>query len=168
MANVKNLKRGNPDTQFKSGQRAVEMGRKGGLAYGKSKTYQDIFKKMLSAPLNDDQRRKLEQFGIDPDEATYMTMMFASVMSTATKKGDFKAMEKTMELAGMSKRLETEQRVKEVELSIKERDLELREKQFEYQMAKDKGEVKEEEKVYIINDLEKEAKRNKAKRSDNT
>ena len=37
MANDENLKKGNPDTQFKSGREAVENGRKGGIASGKSK-----------------------------------------------------------------------------------------------------------------------------------
>lgn len=135
-------------------EEAKRRGANGGKASVKARSYQSIFQKMLNAPLNDDQKAKLEQFGIDPEEATYMTMMFASVMSTTTKKGDFKALEKTMELAGLSKKLELEQRMKENELHLKERDLELREKQFEYQQLKDKGEVKEEDKVIIINDLE--------------
>lgn len=37
MANVKNLRQGNPDTQFKSGRKAVENGKKGGIASGESK-----------------------------------------------------------------------------------------------------------------------------------
>lgn len=147
-ANLKPIQKGQL-----SNEEAKRRGALGGKAKSKNMEYQRVFQKMLSAPLNEDQRKRLEQFGIDPDEATYMTMMFASVMSTATKKGDFKALEKTMELAGMSKRLEAEQRLKEAEMAVKERDLELREKQFEYQQMKDKGEVKEEDKVVIINDL---------------
>lgn len=37
MANEKNLKRGNPATQIKSGREAVEKGRKGGIASGIAK-----------------------------------------------------------------------------------------------------------------------------------
>lgn len=37
MANTDNLKRGNPDTQFRTGREQVEIARKGGIASGKSR-----------------------------------------------------------------------------------------------------------------------------------
>lgn len=47
MANNKNLKRGNPATQFKSGQQAAESGRKGGIASGKAKKERKLIKDQI-------------------------------------------------------------------------------------------------------------------------
>lgn len=47
MANVKNLKQGNPDTQFKSGRQAVENGKKGGKASAKKREEQKTLKEEL-------------------------------------------------------------------------------------------------------------------------
>lgn len=52
MANIKNLKRGNPDTQFKSGPSAVEAGRKGGKASGAVKAKQKTMKEAAQLILN--------------------------------------------------------------------------------------------------------------------
>lgn len=52
MANTKNLKRGNPDTQFKSGRDAVEAGRKGGKASGATKAKQKTMKEAAQTILN--------------------------------------------------------------------------------------------------------------------
>lgn len=52
MANTKNLKRGNPDTQFKSGREQVEISRKGGKASAASKAKQKTMKEAAQAILN--------------------------------------------------------------------------------------------------------------------
>lgn len=52
MANIKNLKRGNPDTQFKSGREQVEISRKGGKASAASKAKQKTMKEAAQAILN--------------------------------------------------------------------------------------------------------------------
>lgn len=49
--NNENLKRGNPDTQFKSGRNAVENGRKGGIANGEACRMRKSMLKILSLPL---------------------------------------------------------------------------------------------------------------------
>ena len=53
MANTKNLKRGNPDTQFKPGERrAVESGKKGAAAARKKIEKQKTMKEAAQAILN--------------------------------------------------------------------------------------------------------------------
>lgn len=44
MANNDNLKKGNPDTQFRSGREAVENGRKGGIASGEVRRERKLIK----------------------------------------------------------------------------------------------------------------------------
>lgn len=51
MANLQNLLRGNPPTQFKSGQRAVENGRKGGIRSGEVRRERAMMKQELEAML---------------------------------------------------------------------------------------------------------------------
>lgn len=53
MENSKNLKRGNPDTQFKSGREQVEISRKGGKASGASKRRAKSLKDAAIAALNE-------------------------------------------------------------------------------------------------------------------
>ena len=52
MANIQNLKRGNPDTQFKSGRNAAEAGRKGGKASGESRARKKTMKDAAQAILD--------------------------------------------------------------------------------------------------------------------
>lgn len=47
--NNENLKKGNPDTQFRSGREAVENGRKGGKASGVSRSFKSALKAKLKA-----------------------------------------------------------------------------------------------------------------------
>lgn len=54
MANTDNLKRGNPDTQFRSGREAVENGRKGGIASGEAKRERANLKRQLQIFLESD------------------------------------------------------------------------------------------------------------------
>lgn len=45
--NNENLKKGNPDTQFRSGREAVENGRKGGKASGVSRSFKSALKNKI-------------------------------------------------------------------------------------------------------------------------
>lgn len=47
-----NLKKGNPDTQFKSGRKAAENGKKGGIASGKAKREKKAMKETLETLLS--------------------------------------------------------------------------------------------------------------------
>lgn len=98
--NNENLKRGNPDTQFRSGREAVENGRKGGRASGISRSFRSAVKKRLkSSP---------ELF---PE---IIDMLIAKTLD-----GDLKAFELLLELAGESP--------KQMEISLKKRELKLKE-----------------------------------------
>lgn len=54
MANTNNLKRGNPETQFRSGREAVENGTKGGISSGKSRREKAAFRDCFNAILDED------------------------------------------------------------------------------------------------------------------
>lgn len=51
MANTKNLKKGNPETEFRSGREAVENGKKGGQRSGTIRKLNADIKKLLQAAL---------------------------------------------------------------------------------------------------------------------
>ena len=78
MANTKNLKRGNPETQFKSGREAAEAGRKGGKASGaikaKQKTMKEAAQTILNGTYTDD----------DGKEITGMDKIVLTLFSIAT------------------------------------------------------------------------------------
>ena len=54
MANTKNLKKGNPETEFRSGREAVENGKKGGVRSGTTRKLRSDIKKLLQAALFDE------------------------------------------------------------------------------------------------------------------
>lgn len=54
MANTKNLKKGNPETEFRSGREAVENGKKGGQRSGTIRKLNADIKKLLQAALFDE------------------------------------------------------------------------------------------------------------------
>lgn len=78
MANTKNLKRGNPDTQFKSGQSAVEAGRKGGKASGAVKAKQKTMKEAAQTILNG------KYVDIDGKEITGMEKIILTLFKIAS------------------------------------------------------------------------------------
>lgn len=143
----------------RSKEEARERGRKGGIKSGQvrkaNKTAQQIATMLINTKVTSEQTLKqLEKLGIERNDATLLTTMIAGMISKASK-GDAKAFSTVMEYAGQSAKFNQEQSLKSAELSIKQRDIELREKQFEYQLARESGEVKEEDKVIIVNDLDK-------------
>ena len=172
MANVKNLKRGNPKTQFKTGKKQVEIAKKGGKASGVAKRKKkaekeeirraaDIALTMLKAPVSDKNKATLEAYGINKGDANYLAAMIAGVIKNVTTRGDYKGLEKVLKIVGQdektnfdieAKKKELEYKQKEIE--FRERELSLREKEFEYKVAFEKGEIKEEERVVIVNDLD--------------
>ena len=100
--NTENLKKGNPDTQFKKGGRsAVEAGRKGGKASGISRNFKGALKKRLK------------------DNPETMDKIIDSLVSQA-ENGDIKAVECLIDLNGESVQRET--------LSLKKKELKLKEK----------------------------------------
>lgn len=97
LANVKNLKRGNPETQFTSGKSAVENGSKGGKATAKRKkaikSMQEAAKALLNGTYTDD----------DGKELTGYELMMAKLFKIATdetKRDCLSAMRLIREITG--------------------------------------------------------------------
>lgn len=109
--NNENLKRGNPETQFRSGREAVENGRKGGKASGVSRGFRSTTKKRL--------RDSPELF---PE---IIDMLVAKTLN-----GDLKAFELLLELAGESP--------KQMEISLKKKELKLKEESMKNTAAGEK------------------------------
>lgn len=88
MANEKNLKRGNPETQFKSGREAVENGRKGGIASGESKREKKTIQNILNDWLEQDcdkipQTAKLaKKIGIDGNSSLKQLFALAAILKS--------------------------------------------------------------------------------------
>ena len=134
MANNKNLKRGNPETQFKSGRKAVESGRKGGIASGiakrKKRTEKELAMMILDAAVSDDDdRHELESFGIEGEDATYYALMLARLIQKALN-GDVQAIKEYRNI------IETDNAAKDIELRKQEakrrdKELEMKVEKFE-------------------------------------
>lgn len=127
----------------------------------KKKTIKEIVEMVVRATPPENIVRQLESLGIPKEEIDILTAMTIGVSQKATKSGDAKAFKTIVEYMGEDERLnrerikfEQEMKMKEQELEYRRRELELREKEFEHRLAIERGEVKEEDKVYIVNDLD--------------
>lgn len=98
--NNENLKKGNPDTQFRSGREAVENGRKGGRASGISRNFKGAVKRKLK-----DNPELFDQI--------------ADMLLNKTLAGDMKAFDALMDLTGESVQRES--------LALKRQELKLKE-----------------------------------------
>lgn len=102
MANEKNL----VQNSHRSPSEARENGRKGGIASGKArrqkKTLSDLAKMIAETPAPDAARRKLEQIGIEAEDASNNAVIVASVYSKAVK-GNMQAVEKWEQLVAETK-----------------------------------------------------------------
>lgn len=85
-----NLKRGNPDTQFKTGREQVEIARKGGIASGEAKRRKknlaELAKTFADLQVVDDKAKKtLAKLGISEEDATQGMVMVASMFQAANR-----------------------------------------------------------------------------------
>ena len=97
-AQLNNLKRGNPSTQFKTGRNAAENGKKGGIASGEAKrqkkTLNQLAKAVAVAPISNDKvRKQLESIGIEGSDLINNAAVVAGVFGAATE-GKIEAVEK--------------------------------------------------------------------------
>lgn len=103
MTGGQNLK---PFTSNQSREEAVENGRKGGIKSGQvrrqKKTLSDLAKMIAETPAPDAARRKLEQIGIEAEDASNNAVIVASVYSKAVK-GNMQAVEKWEQLVAETK-----------------------------------------------------------------
>lgn len=95
-----NLKRGNPDTQFRTGREQVETARKGGKASGVSRGFRSTAKRFMKD---------------NPDNYNELIQMLYS----QSLEGNIKAVELLIELTGESPK-QMELKLKKAELKLKE------------------------------------------------
>ena len=107
MSNTQNLKKGNPETQFESGQQAVESGRKGGIASGRAKrerkAMKDTLGALLTMPLNNEAVTDIEGIqSVAELNGKNITVQEAIMLAQIQKaiKGDTKAAEYIRDTSG--------------------------------------------------------------------
>ena len=93
-----NLKRGNPETQFQSGRKQVEIAKKGGIASGQAKRARKklsaIAATIAATPIPDGKGKKtLAKMGVADEDMTCDALVVAGVYGKACQ-GDTKAVEK--------------------------------------------------------------------------
>ncbi len=89
-----NLKKGNPETQFKSGRQAVENGRKGGINSGRAKRQRKTMAQMAQVfaalPVPEQTKRQLQALGVSEEDAVHQMALVAAMFS-AGEKGNVRA-----------------------------------------------------------------------------
>lgn len=102
--NKKNLKRGNPETQFKSGREAVENGRKGGIRSGeskrKTKKIKENLKAIMAMPIPDNLRSMLIKNGMQIDEDSDCSEALSYMIFFNSLKGNPKILRMLLEQIG--------------------------------------------------------------------
>ena len=100
MGSKDNLKKGNPETQFKSGRQAVEAGRRGGIASGKAqkekKALRETLEWLLNLPIKDGKATDTDKIkNIAQVKGKNITMQEAIMLSMLQKaaRGDVRAAE---------------------------------------------------------------------------
>ena len=77
-----NLKKGKA-TQFKSGKKAAESGRKGGIASGKAKRKKKALAEMARAfadlSVNAEKKKQLKDYGVSPEDMTHQMALVAAM-----------------------------------------------------------------------------------------
>lgn len=123
---AKNTKGLKPFTSSQSREKAVENGRKGGIASGiakrKKRSEKELALMILEAAVkDDDDKHELEGFGITGEDATYYALMLARLIEKALS-GDVQAIKEFRNI------IETDNAAKDIKLrkdEAKRRDKEL-------------------------------------------
>lgn len=127
MANNDNLKRGNPETQFKSGREAAEAGRKGGIAAGAARRRKRDIRKSLEDRVfdtyTDKSGNKLE--GIDVLAATLF-----KIATDPSHKQVITAQRLIFEMLGMDQTAADKKRIKQA-LKLQAQEIELNQKRID-------------------------------------
>ena len=119
-----NIKEAGKATQFRSGSKAAQAGRKGGIASGEARrakrTFQDAARAVLDMPL---ENRGLDSMpSLKESEGRNMTVREAAVIALARKAiaGDFRAFETLRDTAGEkpTERVEVSQGIEQAEKEV--------------------------------------------------
>ncbi len=102
-----NLKKGNPETQFRSGRQAAENGRKGGIASAKAKrekkALKETLEELLAMPLKNGKQANLENIkSIAAVKGKNISMQEAIMIAMLNKaaRGDVRAAEYVRDTIG--------------------------------------------------------------------
>lgn len=113
---LKNLKKGNPDTQFTSGRVAVENGRKGGIRSAAAKRKRGALQRYLKeimaaqAHLTPAERKMFEKAGLDPDMEVDNEFVAAIAMAMKARSGDQRSIDQAEEYLGDDPRTRLEEK----------------------------------------------------------
>lgn len=135
---------------------ARELGRKGGKASGKSRSFKKTLQILSQGKLNDEAlKRNLQKMGLSEEEADKATVDMAVAFSLLSKaiKGDTKAIQIYTNLTGQNEEKALEMQIKKAELELKKRELELKEKELERRLAP----AGTDDRVVIVNDLKEDS-----------
>ena len=121
-----NLKKGNPETQFKAGRQAVENGKKGGIASGIAKKKRADIKKTIQDILDN----KYTQVDGDKTGAEVLAITLFAVASDPNHKQFIQAQRLIYELTGQDKSPEDKKRIKQA-LKLQEKEIELVQKKID-------------------------------------
>lgn len=111
-----------PFNSDQSHEKAVENGKKGGIASGKAKRRKKTAKQeldlLLSLPVKDEKNKKaLAEIGIDPNDANNQTMVVVSAYRNALK-GDPKSIQMVLNSFGMTEAEKANIKIKKEQLKI--------------------------------------------------
>ena len=157
MANEQNLE------PVRTEEEAREKGRNGGIKSGEArrrrKTIRECVEMIASLPPSEKDIAQLEKVGIQREDANFLMAMVVGLSSRAGK--DHRAfktiaeyLDEDAKIQMERQKMEQELELKRQELDLRRRELELREKELERRIAIENGEIKEEDKVIIVNDLD--------------
>lgn len=90
--------------QFQTGEKAVESGRKAGIASGEAKrakkSMKELAKQLMDAPVGKDLGNTLELYGVSKEDKTYRAAIMARLIQKALLGGDTTAVRMLGELTG--------------------------------------------------------------------
>lgn len=125
--NNENLKRGNPETQFKSGQQAVEAGRKGGKKSAenkrKKKDLRDAMIAMLNAEYPD--KQGIKHTGIE----IIVTELFKAATDHRARNYN-RSLDQLLALTGYGQTPEEKKRIEHL-LKLQEQEIELNQQKID-------------------------------------
>ena len=107
--NEENLKKGNPDTQFRSGREAVENGQQGGISSGKSRRKKADMRKAVQSMLDNTYS---DNSGKELSGAEIMALKLFKIATNEKDKQCISAIKLIIELTGQNKDTLTDKKTK--------------------------------------------------------
>ena len=125
--NDENLKKGNPETQFRSGRQAVENGKKGGTASGKARKKKADIKRVIQSILSE---TYTDKEGIEKTGEEILAITLFKIATDKKHRQCIQAQRLIYELTGQDKTPEDRKRIKQA-LKLQEKEIELIQKKID-------------------------------------